>query len=73
MKKHITHLGWILPVLVLLSGCAQELEPVAEPVVAPGPERHITLEGQPNFRDLGGYETADGHTVRWGQVFLPLG
>lgn len=33
------------------------------------PKRHIALEGQPNFRDLGGYETADGRTVRWGQVY----
>ena len=32
-------------------------------------ERRIALEGTPNFRDLGGYETADGRHVRWGQVF----
>ncbi len=31
--------------------------------------RHIELQGQANFRDLGGYQTADGHTVRWGQVY----
>ena len=27
------------------------------------------LEGQPNFRDLGGYQTSDGRTVRKGLVF----
>jgi protein-tyrosine phosphatase len=32
-------------------------------------ERRVPLEGAPNFRDLGGYETEDGRHVRWGQVF----
>lgn len=31
--------------------------------------RHVPLEGQPNFRDLGGYSTVDGATVRWGVLF----
>jgi protein-tyrosine phosphatase len=29
----------------------------------------ISLEGAPNFRDLGGYEAADGRRVRHGQLF----
>ena len=33
------------------------------------PDRHIALDGQSNFRDIGGYETADGRTVKWGQVY----
>lgn len=32
-------------------------------------ERHIPLTGQANFRDLGGYQTTDGHTLKWGQVY----
>lgn len=31
--------------------------------------RHIALEGTPNFRDLGGYETADGRTTKWRRLF----
>lgn len=33
------------------------------------PARHLPLEGAVNFRDLGGYETDDGRTVRWRTVF----
>jgi protein-tyrosine phosphatase len=32
-------------------------------------ERLITLAGCGNFRDLGGYETRDGRTVRWRRLF----
>ena len=31
--------------------------------------RTLTLEGGCNFRDIGGYATAEGRTVKWGQVF----
>lgn len=32
-------------------------------------ERRITLEGAVNFRDLGGYATADGRRTRWRVLF----
>ena len=32
-------------------------------------ERRVVLEGAVNFRDLGGYATADGRRTRWGCVF----
>jgi protein-tyrosine phosphatase len=37
-----------------------------EQVVA---ERLLPLQGGNNFRDLGGYETADGRTVQWGVLY----
>jgi protein-tyrosine phosphatase len=33
------------------------------------PARHLNLSGASNFRDLGGYATRDGRTVRWRQIF----
>jgi protein-tyrosine phosphatase len=33
------------------------------------PARHLNLAGASNFRDLGGYATRDGRTVRWRQIF----
>jgi len=32
-------------------------------------ERRLPLEGDPNFRDLGGYKTSDGRTVKWGRIY----
>ena len=32
-------------------------------------ERHLPLEGTPNFRDFGGYAAKDGRRVRWGKLF----
>lgn len=31
--------------------------------------RQVVLEGGGNFRDLGGYRTEDGRSVRWGRLF----
>jgi protein-tyrosine phosphatase len=33
------------------------------------PARHLNLEGASNFRDLGGYPTGDGRSVRWRHIF----
>ncbi len=33
------------------------------------PARHLNLAGASNFRDLGGYPTKDGRTMRWRQIF----
>jgi protein-tyrosine phosphatase len=56
---------------VALTACGEN---VAPPPRRPStgeelPTRHVPLEGQPNFRDLGGYRATDGRTVKWGQVY----
>jgi protein-tyrosine phosphatase len=33
------------------------------------PARHLKLEGASNFRDVGGYPTSDGRSLRWRQIF----
>ena len=32
-------------------------------------ERKLGMEGTPNFRDFGGYHTADGRRVKWGHLY----
>ncbi|MFN8624464.1 MAG: tyrosine-protein phosphatase [Candidatus Binatia bacterium] len=31
--------------------------------------RHLPVQGAPNFRDLGGYRSSDGRTVKWGMLY----
>jgi len=45
------------------------LAPAGGGPVAVVAERKLPLQGADNFRDLGGYETADGRHVRWGRVY----
>ena len=32
-------------------------------------ERRLAMDGTPNFRDFGGYRTADGRQVKWGYLY----
>jgi protein-tyrosine phosphatase len=57
--------------MALAVGCGGAPESVVPTPLpeSPAPERQVALEGQPNFRDLGGYETSDGRTVKWGEIY----
>jgi len=70
-RRYILSLTTIAVLAVLVIACDRAPAPVESTPVAPAAtaERHVDLDGQPNFRDLGGYETADGRAVKWGQVY----
>jgi protein-tyrosine phosphatase len=60
-----------MAVFVCIVGCKKDA-PLSSPEErkqeAPA-DRHVALDGQPNFRDIGGYKTTDGRQVKWGQVY----
>jgi protein-tyrosine phosphatase len=54
-----------------LGACAAAPKPTTAPVPdsALRAPRLIALEGAQNFRDIGGYRTADGRRVKWGMIY----
>lgn len=73
MPAHVSRLLSTVPVIAVAfslscGGARQTASPTPTPS-STTVQRHIALDGQLNFRDLGGYQTADGRTVRWGQVY----
>jgi protein-tyrosine phosphatase len=58
----------LLTLIALFYSCDKENKEEAA-VQKEKHNRHIVLDGQPNFRDIGGYKTVDGKTVKWGQVY----
>ncbi|WP_157976739.1 tyrosine-protein phosphatase [Parahaliea mediterranea] len=66
---------WALAVVIAGIAIVQFIPPapVAIPAELPAPERPahrlLAFEGIDNFRDLGGYRTADGRQVRWGVLY----
>jgi protein-tyrosine phosphatase len=65
----------LVAALISIVGCgggqesdeAPSTEPTSE--TAPAYEDKVRLDGQPNFRDLGGYEAADGRRLKSGEVY----
>lgn len=57
MNVGVRGLGAFVAVLIAVSAATAETTGV------------VGLEGQPNFRDLGGYQTEDGRTLREGLVY----
>ncbi len=47
----------------------QRVLPLDRPVAERDAGRLVPLDGAPNFRDLGGYETTDGRRVKWGVLY----
>lgn len=76
---HITSLSLIGAFIVLfLTACDTSLSalPATErpiPVLLPPNQREamrkLPFEGAHNFRDIGGYKSANGKTVKWGMVY----
>jgi len=66
---------WLLPALLLAMAVIQFIPsaPVIAPVTLPlaqrAEHRLLAFEGIVNFRDLGGYRTADNRTVKWGKLY----
>lgn len=62
--------GAVLAALTLLPPATALAEkPVAADRATDAHPRLLPLQGGQNFRDLGGYRTADGKTVRWNMLF----
>jgi protein-tyrosine phosphatase len=66
--------AWIAATALLLTACASApLQQAPSAAIASDSAlqapRLITLEGAQNFRDIGGYRTADGKRVKWGLIY----
>nr|WP_295109276.1 tyrosine-protein phosphatase [uncultured Caulobacter sp.] len=67
MRKLI--LASTLGALALLAPVAGTLRAQTPTVAQVAHSRVLPLQGGQNFRDLGGYRTRDGHTVKWGVLY----
>jgi len=54
-----------IALIIFLSNCSQRNEPLSNSSF----NRHIELEGQSNFRDIGNYKNHSGQTIQAGKVY----
>ena len=62
------HCSFIVVLLILAADAIGGQQPLPVDVQFQD-RRHVKLEGQSNFRDIGGYETEDGRLVKWDRVY----
>lgn len=68
----VSQISVSLLALFMAAGCASTSVADKPQTSLAAPAEHVRvlpLEGGRNFRDLGGYRTADGRMVKWDQVF----
>lgn len=65
----------VIALSLALVGCSRDIPLEARPIPAQlaaeqgDSVRKLPFDGAHNFRDLGGYATADGKTLRWGMLY----
>ena len=62
-------IGLALAALSPLPLAAEAPAPTVQAAAVPEHPRFIPMAGGRNFRDVGGYRTADGKSVRWGMLY----
>ncbi len=59
----------VILALCTLSACEEAGDGTGSATTAMPHSRQVALDGQSNFRDIGGYKTSDGRVVKWGEVY----
>ena len=63
------HILLLIAMFTLFSACQKAGDDTGGATTDAEQSRRVELDGQSNFRDLGGYRTVDGRVVKWGQVY----
>ena len=69
LKQITSNLVIIIICIVIGFSCDSKTKPVTEVTQKKPTPLEVSLDGQPNFRDLGGYKTAHGQSIKHGMLF----